>query len=693
MEELIPFLKTRSARMLDAPFGLFEQRVLRLYFVNYLSSQFRAGRVRLTQDMLQWYAQYESVLGLNLPQLSRAARDAQQENAPAMICVGLSRAEVARQRAGLPAPSSLQKRLDWVARTLRLDSREAAALGALCRVTQLDHFRSFASVATQFHAERDEAPAQFIINIASDGSSASRKLFFRRAPLMQLGMIEDRGGDDFAPTETLLGILRQRTTQTHELEGMLIGNVAASTLDLSDFDHLGKTRDDVIAILCGCLDKRTKGAGLLFYGAPGTGKTEFAALLGSACNARVVFAGELSADHREPGRADRIAHLSLVSAIGQRAGRVIVVVDEADDVLVGVDDDRYSDRVGSKVFVNRMVESCSIPTIWITNHPDRMGDAVIRRMLRAVEFRAPGKDVRRRIIDRHVAGNGTTLEPVERDRLAELPASPAVLASAVRATALGHGGGRMAIAVAQSLQKAMGHTHALPARGGRVPFDPSLSSADTDLLAIEASVARAGPGQMSFLLTGLPGTGKSAFARHLADRLGMEVLEKRASDILGMYVGQSERNIAQAFDEAAEGNRFLIFDEADSLLADRAGAHRSWEVTQVNEMLTWMERHPLPFAATSNLVERLDPAVNRRFSFKIRFVGMTPDQIALAFRRHFNCEAPHRTLKLEPLTPGDFVAIARQAEITGVTDRDEFARLLEHEVALKPNATKHIGFR
>ena len=36
----------------------------------------------------------------------------------------------------------------------------------------------------------------------------------------------------------------------------------------------------------------------------------------------------------------------------------------------------------------------------------------------------------------------------------------------------------------------------------------------------------------------------------------------------------------------------LIFDEADSFLFDRREAVRSWEVTQVNEMLTWMEHLP-----------------------------------------------------------------------------------------------------
>ena len=84
-----------------------------------------------------------------------------------------------------------------------------------------------------------------------------------------------------------------------------------------------------------------------------------------------------------------------------------------------------------------------------------------------------------------------------------------------------------------------------------------------------------------------------------------------------MWVGSTERNIASAFAEARDDDAFLVFDEADSSLADRRYAERNWEVGQVNEMLTWMESHPLPFACTTNLADRLDSAALRRFVFKV----------------------------------------------------------------------------
>ena len=60
-----------------------------------------------------------------------------------------------------------------------------------------------------------------------------------------------------------------------------------------------------------------------------------------------------------------------------------------------------------------------------------------------------------------------------------------------------------------------------------------------------------------------------------------------------MWLGESEKAIAAAFEEAADLRAFLVLDEVDSLLRDRRAAQQSWEVTQVNEMLTRMERSPL----------------------------------------------------------------------------------------------------
>lgn len=86
-------------------------------------------------------------------------------------------------------------------------------------------------------------------------------------------------------------------------------------------------------------------------------------------------------------------------------------------------------------------------------------------------------------------------------------------------------------------------------------------------------------------------------ARHIAETVGLPLNIKRASQLLDMYVGESEKNIAKMFADAERQGAILLLDEADSLLGDRSQARHQWEITQVNEMLTQMESWTRPHYA------------------------------------------------------------------------------------------------
>ena len=207
-------------------------------------------------------------------------------------------------------------------------------------------------------------------------------------------------------------------------------------------------------------------------------------------------------------------------------------------------------------------------------------------------------------------------------------------------------------------------------------------------------LASRGERRFSLCLQGPPGTGKSAFVRYLADRLGLEVVQKRASDLMSPYVGKTEQLIAAAFAEARDSGAFLVFDEADSLLSDRRFAQRSWEVSKVNEMLTWMESHPAPFACTTNFGVHLDPATLRRFVFKVTLDYLAPEQARAAFRGYFGLEPPAGVAALAALTPGDFAVVRRKAEVLGCLEEPEaLAAMLRAECDAKPDSPRAIGFR
>jgi transitional endoplasmic reticulum ATPase len=182
----------------------------------------------------------------------------------------------------------------------------------------------------------------------------------------------------------------------------------------------------------------------------------------------------------------------------------------------------------------------------------------------------------------------------------------------------------------------------------------------------------------------------------LAKELGFEVLTKRASDLLAPYVGSTEQNIARMFEEACDLGAFLVLDEADSLLRDRKSARYSWEVSFVNEMLTWMERHLLPFACTTNLVETLDAATSRRFTFKVKFDYLLPEQQRLACKQFFGRQLDFSLEPHDAITVGDFEVVHRKAEALGQLNDDValasmLAAEIEHRSRERPQG-RRIGF-
>jgi transitional endoplasmic reticulum ATPase len=479
-----------------------------------------------------------------------------------------------------------------------------------------------------------------------------------------------------------------------ELTALVFPSVPDPEAEWRDFEGLGRDADLMRDLLARALAAGTPGVNILLYGPPGTGKTEFAKVLACEVGARLRAVGETDEFGGEPSRRERVNELRLAGRMLGSRRDTILLFDEMEDLFAALQRGLHWDRP-SKVRTNRQLETNPIPVIWTTNSLEDCDPAFRRRMTFSALMRPPSGRARARIWQRLEQRHAAGLDSASLPRLAETyDQGPAQVSDAMRAARLCDGGEAMVSRILDAAARlAKGGVDSAPKHHSEVPWEPGLARADMDLSRIEARLsAPEASCRVSFCLEGPAGTGKSAWARHLARVMGLPVIEKRASDLMSMWVGGNEKNIARAFADARADGAMLIFDEADSLLADRRGAERSWEVSQVNEMLTWMESHPLPFVCTTNFVERLDPATQRRFTFRIRFDWLSPAQLPLAWVAHFTGPVPAGLSALDRLAPGDFANVARRIRALDETDPEVILRELAREVEAKEGAARPIGF-
>lgn len=201
----------------------------------------------------------------------------------------------------------------------------------------------------------------------------------------------------------------------------------------------------------------------------------------------------------------------------------------------------------------------------------------------------------------------------------------------------------------------------------------------------------------TLLLYGIPGTGKTQFAEYIASELGLPLITRSAADLLSKWLGESEKNIAKAFEDAANEDGILFLDEGDSFLRNRQEAKNSWEITQVNELLQHMERFQGIVIVATNLFRGLDPASIRRFTFKLEFKELDVDQrwemflnetgltnAPSAFSEEQKEAWSTRLTLMHHLTAGDFATVKRQSLILGMKlSPEEYLQQLELETKLK----------
>ena len=476
-----------------------------------------------------------------------------------------------------------------------------------------------------------------------------------------------------------------------------------------NFPHLAQEIEHITSYLRQVMLRKESGVNILLYGAPGGGKTEFVRMIAKQLKMTLFEVAQATQNGSPISANKRLQSFTLSQGLLSQKDNALLVFDEVEEVFSSAQsfDDGGEDSTHgtgrSKCWMNALLEQNPVPAIWITNQVNNMDDAYLRRFDYHLEVKSPPRLVRLKIVDQYtkhlpvtrawkntIADNENVMpaviERAQKVVKAMLSQQPSI--SAEKA---------MAHIMANTLQ-AMGKNNVFPITATTIDYRLDVVNANCNLQELAKGLMDNPEARLC--LYGAPGTGKTAFAHHLAKLLDKPLLTKRGSDIVSPYVGMTERNMARMFKNAQAEGAILLLDEADSFLRDRTDARNGWEVTAVNEMLTQMESYNGIFVASTNLINNLDSASLRRFDLKIEFGYMKPDQAHILLAELAKTllidltETELNSLRqLDTLTPGDYANVARQARLSKIRTSQELLNRLENECKAKaPHKLGPMGF-
>ena len=691
------------------------------------------GDAEFLQRHATWRGPYED--GTVFFYLDEYAKDQPKDLLSVLSATGDWLAHTLKKQSTL-----VEKNIDALASLLQLNRAERALLlyGTLAR-----YQRDLRSLLVEFKV--NNAPEAFaaLADIAGVKASEVAEALRAGSRLERIGMVENLISEhnitDLADlmkvSEKLPPVLMREYRDNNELMAVFTRPAARSTLGLGDFAFVEEDTQVLVALLRNAVAGKEAGVNVLLYGPPGTGKTELAKVVAQAAGLDLFEVEYADRDGNSLSGRDRYRSLQIAQVFLKGSTHSALLFDEVEDVFPPISNEAAqvmarsdqlpapaSQSVNGKAWVNQILESNTVPTLWVTNRIEQIDPAFRRRFAYHLELRSPPPGARESVVRK-------TLEGVQVSDafVAKLTArkglTPAQIRTAVRFARLACGSPEAVLELPGALPGSVGACqleslierqlkNADVALGTKAPAvgRRSVTTYDLGMLNIESrfevpriteALKSRGHGNLCFY--GAPGTGKTALAEHIAQALDQPLIIKQASDLMSKYVGETEQNMAAMFKEAELEKAVLLLDEADSFLQDRRGAQRTYEVTEVNEMLQGMERYNGIFICTTNLLDSLDQAALRRFTFKIKFMPLLAAQREAMFvvealqgdGAALTPELRARLHKLSQICPGDFASVKRQTDLLATAfTADEFISQLEAEHRIKPEVreSRGIGF-
>ena len=523
--------------------------------------------------------------------------------------------------------------------------------------------------------------------------------------LQQNGVIlVDRYLNELQDITIPASILYVLTSEQIESKAQLLRHLLCPSIETplktDDFGYVD------VALLQGYLaeaiSQQLGGVNILLYGEAGSGKTALAKVLAQSLSVPLYEARNMRMDDgflsnefgAKSSDTQRIQYITMLQSL-MGGSAMMLLVDECESLFYSADT-HYS-----KESVHRLLEQNAVPTIWITNYVDQLEHSYIRRFKLVMSVNAPKDEVLEKMSRAEFKGLGVSSEfHVQLSKTPNL--TPALLANASHvARTLGVkrnlAQGVIEDVIENSLTACDLWDDSMRYQA-ELAFDMSLlniKESGAVLKQINHAVANNAP--IRVLISGPPGTGKTALAHYLAEQHKRELKRVLSSDVLSKYVGGSEKQIARLFQQAHRNNQMLLLDEVDSLLTSRERLNMHHERQVVNELLAQLECFSYPLFAATNFETALDSAILRRFDFKLQCNYLSTPQVLTLYKRtvsvpQLSTLETEQLSSLSRLTPGDFALLTRRLRFSAAHEHRQLALAVLTDENNRKQPKTPIGF-